>query len=242
MTEFEQNRIEELKKMIFQDYEIASGIKRIVNYGLTERTEDDFVNVYYRTLIDRVWFTDPGRYPAFGSLGGSVARGEISYCLTRLSERVGMTTLRDLEVTRTWLSDAIALINPQHHKLRLLASDNIYLRIIFNRDLRPEYNDALKEFEIEVNGFRIPVYPMTKDIMQGDVVLLNTDCCFLRYKKYHYPVEEMESTLSVEIGPCAESPHKMDVLVKSMIRFEIISESLVKIFNVLSTVGEPLIV
>jgi hypothetical protein len=239
---FQERRIQELKKEIIQDYEVHSHAKRIFHHGTTSREEPGFTNIYQRPLVDRVWFTDPGHYPAFGSFGGTIARGEVDFVISSLKRAVEVITVRELDFTPEWLGTIIPLLSYGQNEISFVGSvENMFQKIISRGHWNASYDDITNGFKIAVNNLHISLHPIIKEIVGDNILILNKDCCRVKYRQFHYPDLATSSTLFVDIKPYNADPQKMDILVHSTVKFDLCNRDLVRIFLLESTVGEPFV-
>jgi len=234
MSDFEMERIKNLRRAIIQDYNRHCQTKQFLNFETVEETDGTFIQVYFRTLVDRIWFRDPGHYPAFHALGGTIARGEVSYFLGRLKENVEVENVEEASFSPDWLKSVIVSLPYayEYGKISLLTSiQKIYKKILTENEWTLIYNDVTKNFELRLNGFRIPIYGFDRKTIESDIVVLNKRCCRILYKLFHYTDLGIDSTISVEIEPFEEDNSKMDVLVRSIIKLDIYRREYAKIFS-----------
>jgi len=228
----EIERITRLKREIIADYDQVCQIKKFINSETVAETDGTFIQVYFRTSIDRIWFSDLGHYPAFGSFGGAIARGEVSYFLDSLRERVKAQTLEDSTFALAWLRDVINSLPYQYNNTYLLSPIEVmYQRMVLGREWKTRYNNISKNFEVELNGLRLPIFGILKEAVRNDIIPLRGDCCRLRYKLFHFDDLDLDSTLSVEIKPYEENAAKMDILVRSTIKLDRWHPRLARIFS-----------
>jgi hypothetical protein len=244
ISEFEQRRIATLKKEIIQDYDLNSQAKKIFSFETTQREDPSLIKIYQRPLFDRVWFSDPSCYPAYGSLGGAIARGEIDYIISGLKAGVEIPTIRESDLTIEWLRSIIASLTPAQNNISVVGSvENIYEKIIMRHDKwKASYDNVMKEFKIVVDGLGIPLYAVIKEILGDNIIVLNKECCAVKYQEFDYSDLQISSTLFVDIKPYETDLQKMDVLVHSTMKSDVSNRDLVKIFSLESVIGEPLVV
>lgn len=244
MTDLERGRIAALKREIIQDYELNNQTKKIFDFTVAQREDPSFIRVYYRPLVDRIWFSDPNHYPAYGSIGGTIARGEIDYLLSQIKQVVEISTVTESDFAMNWLRPVIAELIAQQNEISLVGSvENVYQKIIGQHEKwKASYDNGIGQFKIVVDGLDIPLYAVVKEIIGDNIVLLNKECCRVQFREFNYPDLLTMSTLYVEIKPYATDTQKMDILVHSTMKLDIRRREFVKIFSLGPPVGEPLIV
>lgn len=235
MSSFEQRRIRDLTVNILDDYDRNSEIKKFLDFETVEETDGTFTHVYFRPLVERIWFTNPGYYPAYHSFGGTVARGEVAHFIDRLRENVEAEELNESMVGPRWLRSIIATMSYEYDNVSILApAQSLFQKFMVDSEWNPLYNYTTRNFEVRLNGFRIPIFGINKKTIQNEMIILNRECCRMRFRLFHYVEPDRDSTLSVEIRPYESNNDKMDILVHSVVKIDICRSRLAKVFRVVS--------
>jgi hypothetical protein len=243
MSEREQQRIKQLKKEIIQDYDSSSQAKKIFRFDTMRASDSSFMVIYQRPLVERKWFRDEGYYPAFGSLGGGIARGEVDYSISCLKRAVQPVALEETEFTLDWLRSVIATLSPEGNTISLVGSvENVFQKIIQNNEWKSNYDDALNGFKVRIDDLDVPLHAIAKEIVGDNIIILNKECCRVKYRIFRHSDLETSSTLFIDIRPYETDPEKMDILVHSTVRLDMYTPSLLKIFSLGPAIGEPLMV
>ena len=108
-----------------------------------------------------------------------------------------------------------------------------YDHMLKKREVWPiDYDYELKSFILNFETLKVPVYSVHEDFINSYVICLNKDFGEWLYKKYDNPYDpSKEETIYVEIKR-AEQPSKVEILVRSLIKFQIHDSDRIKILKI----------
>lgn len=231
VSPYEQQRIDDLKREIIEDYNRTQTVDKIINKLDATESNQDFTKVYIRYLLERIWFSDSSHYPDFGPIGGAIARGEMNYLLSNIHKSVETETIEFRSLTPSLLKERISEIEPSIGSISVLASvEKMYLQFLKKREWNLSYDYSVKNYQINIEGIRINFLGYHGADFGSDILIMSKHVCNFLYRLYEDPI--IGSTHLNFAVSLSQNNQKFDFLVHSTVRIDSFDREKVKIYRV----------
>lgn len=229
-----EKKIRQCTKDIIARYNESRIVPEFVRVSYREDTDGSFVQIYYRPLLDKKDFADPTVYLDLGSIGRVISRGEVRYFVARILEN--LHDVSQVDVAEFSPSLVIQSVLPEYppDRVLLLIPHRVLYTVMLRRmrEWPVEYDNEMKSFVYLYGNHRIPLHSVHRDFIGSRVIGLAKDIGLWMYKIFRNPYEpEKMETISVRIEEPSEEPSKFDLLIRSVIKFEIRHEKLIRIID-----------
>jgi len=226
-------KVQECRLDIINSYNNRKRIPKFVNSRRVAETDGTFSQIAIRTLTDDIWFTDPGHIPLYGRFGDAIADGEERFLIERVLAEIQdreLVALSDFNLEL--LTEIIASISPGD-LLVLVPIKVKYDHMVKDPANWPiEYDYEMESFVLTNYPARLPLYSIHEDYIDSHIICLNKTFGEWLYQGFSNPYDPSgEETIFVEIER-AEEPSKVEILTKSVVKFQVHDSDLVKVLQI----------
>ena len=226
-----KNKIRQCIEDIIRQYNYSRKIPNFVNVNFVSETNGKFIQIVIKLLIDDIWFVEPTYVPMFGYLGTSIAQGEKKFFIQKVLESV--TEVKRISVSKFSFSFLIENILPEYYVddfVLLVPIEILYNLMLMNRAEWPvSYNYEMNSFILSYSDSKIPIYSIHKDLIKSYILGIRKDFGLWSYKEFPNRYKpSIKETIMVEIQRSNEIPTKVELLVRSLINFEIFNINSIK--------------
>jgi len=216
---YNNSKITKFYELTLEDYNRNLVIEDIAKVDITEKTDNSFIQIGLRPLVDEDMFILPNFHPELPGIGRLVAVGERDFLIQAI--------LAKKEIKHIGIKEDIQEF-PKYLEFNdacILISTKFYVEIFTKFMYRIDYEERYPRLD-----YRYRIISVPEKVLGDKIIIIGKDAVLWKKQLFDNQVMGTKEKLDLSIKPTAGG--KVDITIRSVNKIEFIDEEAIKILEV----------
>ena len=219
-----REKIKQFKKNVRGEYNPSLTIQRYINTEFVDKTDGNFTQIALRPLLEKNTFLpNSSIYPSLIGLGREIALGEEGYFVSMIRKDIKDEHIKKGSFDMHVLIEKINEVSSNGDVVILVPISFKYEVMLKNGWIN--YDNEVNNFVFKIGNNKCKVFGIQDSRIKDYIIILDKSFGIWKYKTF-----EDNEKLELIIGTL-EKDNKVDVIARSLIKFEIRNINKIKVIH-----------
>lgn len=223
---YNKEKIEMMKRRIFDEYNQDSIIERIVRVVPVDKTDGTFTQIGIRPLVDEDMLISPNYYSDLPMAGRIISVGERDHLIRKILDDGGVT---HVQINENQFTPEELQKHIEHREQTLILPSDVQILMLKDDDWirHIEFRGGQMRFNSMHNIIFVP-----NEVMPKKIIIVDEFSILWSKLKFLDKTTNKKEKLNIEIGT-SHPNGKVDILIRSLNKIEFRDKSLIKIIEII---------